>query len=90
MSNYYTITETGLNELMQQVRALVKRPDAQIESGWAQAAEDAANGITGGDNGFDGSGNPSIEIESWDTVSGHTQVIDLPREWFDAHPVEDD
>lgn len=91
MSNYYyAITETGLNELMQQVRDLVKHPDDQIESGWARAAEDAANGFTGGDNGFDGSGNPSIEIESWDTASGYTQVIYLQREWFDANPVEDD
>lgn len=78
----YTMTENGLASLMTRVRDLSNKPDAQRPAGWAEAAEDAANSVTGGLNGFDDGGSPSIELRAHETQSGHTEVIDLPRDWF--------
>lgn len=80
----YTVNDKGLAEIHQFLADKHKRGgnhfDRSMLQAWAQDAEFQL-----------GEGNPaSIEIRSWDSVSGHTENYTISDEGLDCEEVEID
>lgn len=82
-AKYYTINDKGRAEISAFLARYHKRTADQRIDAWV---DDAEQGIQ---SGRDGSPITTIEIRSFDAVSGHTECLTLEGDVFTANDVEE-
>lgn len=78
---YYTVNDAGRAEIVDFLNCYHKRPACQIISAWIEAAE-----VNMANNGPD---HATIEIPSFDAVSGHIESITIEGNSLTTHEIEE-
>lgn len=83
-ATFYTVNDNGLNQIHEFLSASHKLGGARFDKDMLRAwASDAEFQISEGNTA-------SIELHSWETVSGRTETFTIDSNGLDAHEVEID